>query len=263
MWYYAMNNQQQGPVEKEILLQMLRSGQLEPNALVWHEGFGEWQPANTVAELQAALGAAENVGQGMAAAESVNASQNIGSEEVGTCAACGKSVPRNMLFPKDGRLYCFDCLRDVNSPDYYAASSAELASVPRRFAAIFIDGIILFVVAFILMFVIAIPFSLLGDGEIIQAMMELLARIVQFVLGAVYYTYFFSKYGATPGKMVMGIRVVREDGGPLSTRLALGRYFGMSLSALICGIGYLMACFDNENRTLHDRICHTRIITTR
>jgi uncharacterized RDD family membrane protein YckC len=41
---------------------------------------------------------------------------------------------------------------------------------------------------------------------------------------------------------------------------AFGRYFGKLLSAIILGIGYIMAAFDSEKRALHDMICDTRVI---
>ena len=69
--------------------------------------------------------------------------------------------------------------------------------------------------------------------------------------------------GATPGKMALGIRIVRAGGGGISPGLAVGRCFRQVLSGILVGIGYLMAAFDAENRMLHDRLCDTRVIRTR
>jgi uncharacterized RDD family membrane protein YckC len=41
---------------------------------------------------------------------------------------------------------------------------------------------------------------------------------------------------------------------------AFGRHFAKYLSAMILGIGYFMAAFDDQRRTLHDRICETRVV---
>jgi uncharacterized RDD family membrane protein YckC len=60
--------------------------------------------------------------------------------------------------------------------------------------------------------------------------------------------------------MALGLKVIRADGGPISAGLALGRYLAQILSALIFGIGYIIAGFDSEKRSLHDRICDTRVI---
>ena len=53
----------------------------------------------------------------------------------------------------------------------------------------------------------------------------------------------------------------KAENGDLYYARALGRYFAKILSAAICGIGYIMAAFDEEKRALHDRICNTRVIT--
>ena len=41
---------------------------------------------------------------------------------------------------------------------------------------------------------------------------------------------------------------------------AIGRYFAEILSGMICYIGYFMALFDEERRTLHDRLCGTLVV---
>jgi uncharacterized RDD family membrane protein YckC len=90
-----------------------------------------------------------------------------------------------------------------------------------------------------------------------------ISSLIGLVLGAAYEVYFLSAHGATPGKMALGLRVIRADGGPISPMLALGRHFAMWISAFILMIGYIMAGFDPEKRALHDRICETRVIYSR
>ena len=72
--------------------------------------------------------------------------------------------------------------------------------------------------------------------------------------------FFLGKFGATPGKMACKLKVVRPDGERISYARALGRHFAEMLSGIILYIGYIMAAFDEEKRTLHDRICDTRVI---
>jgi len=72
---------------------------------------------------------------------------------------------------------------------------------------------------------------------------------------------YLGRYGATPGKMAVKIRVVTPDGGPISYGRATGRFFADILSGMICYIGYLMVAFDKEQRrALHDHICGTRVV---
>ena len=68
-----------------------------------------------------------------------------------------------------------------------------------------------------------------------------MSALIGMALGVAYEVYFLSAHGATPGKMALGLRVIRTDGGPISPMLALGRHFAMWISAFILMIGYIMA----------------------
>jgi uncharacterized RDD family membrane protein YckC len=87
-----------------------------------------------------------------------------------------------------------------------------------------------------------------------------ISTLVNLILVIAYEVYFLSTRGATPGKMVFGLKVVRADGSGISRGLAAGRYFASWVSSITLGIGYIMAGMDEEKRALHDRICDTRVI---
>jgi uncharacterized RDD family membrane protein YckC len=87
--------------------------------------------------------------------------------------------------------------------------------------------------------------------------------LVNLALGMAYEVYFVSTRGATPGKMALGLKIIRADGSPIPPGLALGRYFAHWISGAILFIGYIMAGFDSQKRALHDRICETRVIYAR
>lgn len=87
-----------------------------------------------------------------------------------------------------------------------------------------------------------------------------LAILAHLVAAAAYSTAFVGRYGATPGKMAAGLKIVTPGGGPVGYGTALCRYFAEILSSVILGIGYLMVAFDVEKRGLHDRICRTRVV---
>lgn len=50
-WYYATGGQQQGPVDAEVLRQLMAMGQLQPADLVWRQGMENWQPAASIPDL--------------------------------------------------------------------------------------------------------------------------------------------------------------------------------------------------------------------
>ena len=87
-----------------------------------------------------------------------------------------------------------------------------------------------------------------------------LLSVFSVVIGCTYETFFLVKFGATPGKMALGVKVVRPDGSGLTVGRAIGRYFAKMLSGMILYIGYIMAGFDSQKKALHDMICDTRVV---
>ena len=83
------------------------------------------------------------------------------------------------------------------------------------------------------------------------------------VIGLGYDLFFIRKYDATPGKMALGLKVLRKDGSKLSVGRVVGRHFANIVSSLTLLIGYIIAGFDDEKRALHDHMCDTRVIKTR
>lgn len=68
---------------------------------------------------------------------------------------------------------------------------------------------------------------------------------------------------ATIGKMVMGLKVVDEDGERITFQQATIRYFSKILSAIILMIGYIMAAFSSKKQALHDKLASTYVIIDR
>ena len=60
--------------------------------------------------------------------------------------------------------------------------------------------------------------------------------------------------------MICRLKVVRPNGEPVTYLRAFGRAVAEMLSNYLMLIGYLMAAFDSEKRSLHDRICDTRVV---
>lgn len=70
--------------------------------------------------------------------------------------------------------------------------------------------------------------------------------------------------GATLGKWAAGLRIERNDGGPVGIPRALVRHFvGYPLSFLILGLGFVMAVVTVRGRGLHDIIADTIVVRER
>ena len=90
------------------------------------------------------------------------------------------------------------------------------------------------------------------------------ARVAIIVVGVFYLPLSWALTGQSIGKAILGLRVVRRGAESSTERLALWRCFvrgtGYWLSAVPFGLGFLLAAFDKEHRTLHDRLAGTRVI---
>jgi len=66
--------------------------------------------------------------------------------------------------------------------------------------------------------------------------------------------------GKTPGKWVLGIRVIRLDGKSISLWDSFGRCGGYTSSLSTLGLGFLEAAWHPNRQTTHDRISGTVVI---
>jgi uncharacterized RDD family membrane protein YckC len=193
------------------------------------------------------------------------------------CSQCGRPSPLDELASFGGTLICPNCknsyiqkLREGVAP---RQPVFRYAGFWIRVVASLIDGIILGVagsaVQLLLLGSALGPFTRMRQDlppdealAALGAMMGTLALslLIGTAIGASYEGFFISRIGATPGKMALGLKVVRPDGGPVSFGRAVGRYFAKSLSLMILGIGYIMVGFDSQKRGMHDMICDTRVI---
>lgn len=85
--------------------------------------------------------------------------------------------------------------------------------------------------------------------------------LVLSVLWSMYFVGFTASCGQTPGKRIMGLRVVNEDGTPVDWSVASNRFFiGYSISLLPLGLGFYWALVDKNNQAWHDKIAGTLVI---
>jgi uncharacterized RDD family membrane protein YckC len=80
------------------------------------------------------------------------------------------------------------------------------------------------------------------------------------LLGLAYAAYFTGTTGQTPGKMLLGLRVVEASGGPPSYPRAFVRAAAGALGSLLAGAFVLPLFFDPARRAFHDRLFRTRVV---
>jgi uncharacterized RDD family membrane protein YckC len=127
-----------------------------------------------------------------------------------------------------------------------------------RFAAHFIDTIIVYVAAFAAGLMVGVVMASSGTTDedilaVLGAIAGTLGAIAGTVAGWLYYALMESSpKQATLGKMACGFIVTNLDGQRISFWQATGRYFGMIVSALILCIGFLMCAWTERKQCLHD-----------
>ena len=82
---------------------------------------------------------------------------------------------------------------------------------------------------------------------------------VYLVISIAYDLGFWMLAGQTPGKRLMGVRVLRSDGQRLHLGNAIRRELGYVLSGILF-LGYLWILFDNRRRGWHDKLAGTIVV---
>ena len=84
------------------------------------------------------------------------------------------------------------------------------------------------------------------------------------ILGSLWGMYFFgftAACGQTPGKKIMGLHVVNENGAPVNWEaVSLRVFIGYPISLLPLGLGCYWALMDKNNQAWHDKIAGTLVI---
>jgi uncharacterized RDD family membrane protein YckC len=250
-YYVVKDGQRVGPLSDEDFQNRVLSGEVGADTLVWQPGMADWKRY------------AEHSGIGVPPAP-MSPSPSFLSGPTGVCAECGNTFVQDDLVTIAGASVCAGC------KPLYVQRMREGAMLPNtfhyagfwiRFVARMIDGLILGALG------MAVQMGLLGmsfgagarPGEFDLARIAL-STIIGLAIGLAYAVFFLGKFGATPGKMAVGVRVIRADGTPITYGRAAGRFFAEYLSMLILYIGFIMAGFDSEKRALHDHICDTRVV---
>lgn len=226
-WYYMdCRGQRQGPAAAADVVAAYRSGDLLRAGLVWREGMSQWLP---LAQVEDAIG--------LGAADHASAPPPL-PEAIGSAAAVR---PRGI--DRDDIVY---------------------AGFVRRWAALFLDQMILGIPMVLLVVLVAIPlglFSGAADQRAGVSMLQGLYYLLWLVAAPLYYAgQESSMHQATLGKRALGIKVTDDNGQRLSFSHALGRWFAAALSHITLDIGFLMAAFTERKRALHDMVASTLVV---
>jgi uncharacterized RDD family membrane protein YckC len=230
-WFYSAGGEQKGPVEAGEFEALIAAGTIRPETLVWQPGMPNWQPA---------------------------------------------SDARPDLLPP-----MLPGVPSVPAP-MYASETPALIGGRRyggfwiRFLARFIDGLILMIPSIVVIVLVVGTsfFESIFSGDISSIMQTaplfLVAGLINAAMYAAYDSFSTSTYGGTPGKLVLGLRVILLDGSMLNLQQALIRHLIFAAGSIIGAVipfaalwycaDNIPAAFDLEKRALHDRIVKTLVV---
>ena len=261
-WYYKDQENSIGPFKEEKFLELAEKGVIHSQTQVWnprmHYGYVKYENLRP-----------EDFTQKRVSSSHGHTVEPKLAENEGRCRECGKVFLRVEMISFNHLFVCANCkpvfLQKLKEGVYKEEPMPVVAEMRYagfwvRFAASIIDTILLYManipIGFLSPFMIERWKTSPSYFFIIQGNFMLFGIIIS----AAYEILLIGKYGATVGKMVFHLRVVTADRKQLTYLQSLGRHFAKFLSSIICGIGYIMAAFDNEKRGLHDQICNTRVI---
>ena len=145
----------------------------------------------------------------------------------------------------------------------------DMASIGRRFVAMFIDGLITVIPVMILAFLVLLPLGLIetqtGAEELPPALAIFGNLFVTLGAAAIYILYeglMLASGGQTVGKKAMKVKVVTAEGGELTSGQAWGRAASRQILSIVPCLGlinYLVA-FGQERTAIHDMMAKTRVV---
>jgi uncharacterized RDD family membrane protein YckC len=178
------------------------------------------------------------------------------SQGVRRCCRCGGTFCGDCLVDISGQPYCATCkteqLLDVRSG--VDMGVLDYASIGRRFAAQFIDGLVIYMPVMLVIFVMA---AVSGSRNPAATNLWILPAYAVYII---YEASMLKAKGQTLGKMAMKVKVVRVDGTDVSGGQAWGRALARVLLGLLYIIDYIPAFFTADKKTLHDMAAGTRVV---
>lgn len=136
----------------------------------------------------------------------------------------------------------------------------EYAGFWIRLGATLVDTILIMVISVPLL-VWIYGSSYLGDGRLIHGPAEFL---ISWVAPSVATILFWRYKEATPGKMMLSLRIVDAQSGETpSIGQLIGRYFAYLVSGVVLCLGFLWIAFDRKKQGWHDKLAGTVVVRSK
>lgn len=234
--WIGRDGERHGPYKEVDIRQWLRSGEISPDDLGWYEGMTDWAPLSSLFP------------------------EELKNQNAAPAAPPLPPVPSS--FPETAPL---------------TVAVVDYASFWQRFGAWVIDLVVLMIPCSIVSYAMGgltafehlLP-QLQGSPEVMtKAMIDyaLATRSINIaitVIGFLYYTLFeASRWQATPGKLVLRLRVTDMNGKKLSiARASLRNVVRLAnlITGLIPFVCYITVAWTQRKQGLHDLAAHALVL---
>jgi len=192
----------------------------------------------------------------------------VSFDHLTTCKNCGKPIPGATGAPRTPA----PAPRPRPAPSAVVEPTAAFSTEDLRpagfwirFVAAFVDGLV-FVAIMFLVLKIYVPEGIFGGEGSVEDKVETLTSALGSVgvlfnlIPLLYSVGFVGWRGQTPGKMLLGLKIIRINGEEVGYLRAFIRWIGQIISSLTFTIGYLIAAFTTHKRALHDYIDRKSVV---
>ncbi len=143
-------------------------------------------------------------------------------------------------------------------------SLTEYAGFGRRTLALLLDAVWMYPLLILLLYLSysgsPITMKDITDSNYIPQY-EWRIALIFYALPALITIWFWIKYAASPGKLLLDCEIVdARTGKPINFKQSILRYVGYSISALPFFLGFFWMLIDKKHQTWHDKIAGTIVI---
>ncbi len=141
--------------------------------------------------------------------------------------------------------------------DTVESSGTRYAGFWRRFVAAAIDGLLM------LLLLAPLSITIVGrqEAEVAAISFSFSSILVEYLLPMVITLLFWFFYSATPGKMLLGLKIIdAQHGGKPKPFQLLMRYIGYFPSMVVLFMGFIWIAIDEKKQGWHDKVAETLVV---
>lgn len=141
--------------------------------------------------------------------------------------------------------------------------------IPEPEARVMFSGFVPRLIAYIIdsIFITLIAFIIGMSAGIVMGLDNLAIIEVSYYASGIVLLFYtvpcWAMMGGTPGKIMLGMRIVGSDGSTsgIGWVRALLRLVGYFVSTIPCYLGFIWIGIDNDNQAWHDKISRTYVVS--